>query len=263
MSEHNPDYYKGTAWYYARYRKHHYPQAAFDLIIETLGLDGTGRLLDLGAGTGEVAVPMAKYFEKVDAVESQAEMIDEGKQRAKKANVSNIAWHEMTAEEFAYKPETYRFVTAGSALHWMDGEKVLSDVYKALVPGGGVAIITGRSVMTGEEKWQKVTVEVIKKYLGEKRRAGKSAFKKPKRWHDEVMKETGFKDIEIHEIPMPTAWTIEEIIGNLYSTSFASKRLFGDNAGAFENDLKDALLKLNPKGTFTDERTVQVIIGRK
>ena len=49
----NGDLFAGTAWHYARYRPG-YPQAFFDDLARQFRLDGTGRLLDLGCGTGQL-----------------------------------------------------------------------------------------------------------------------------------------------------------------------------------------------------------------
>lgn len=49
--------FEGTAWHYARYRPG-YPEVFFDDLIRRFGLDGTGRLLDLGCGTGQLTVPL-------------------------------------------------------------------------------------------------------------------------------------------------------------------------------------------------------------
>src|SRR6266702_2438779 len=68
--------FHGTAWYYARYRPG-YPQELFDLLRGRFELDGTGRLLDLGCGTGQLAVPLAPLFEEVVAVDVDAGMLAE------------------------------------------------------------------------------------------------------------------------------------------------------------------------------------------
>jgi SAM-dependent methyltransferase len=53
------DAFKSTAWYYARYRPG-YPKEFFDYLKECFRLKGTGRLLDLGCGTGELAIRIAQ-----------------------------------------------------------------------------------------------------------------------------------------------------------------------------------------------------------
>jgi SAM-dependent methyltransferase len=52
--------FTGTAWHYARYRPG-YPQVFFDDVVQRFHLDGTGRLLDLGCGTGQLTLPLAEH----------------------------------------------------------------------------------------------------------------------------------------------------------------------------------------------------------
>jgi hypothetical protein len=55
------DLFLGAAQYYERYRVP-YPQEVFDWIINEYRLDGRGRLLDGGCGTGQVALPLSRWF---------------------------------------------------------------------------------------------------------------------------------------------------------------------------------------------------------
>ena len=48
-------------------------------------------------------------------------------------------------------------------------------------------------------------------------------------------------------------WTIDSMIGNLYSTSFCSRRLLGDRVEAFERDLRSAILAVEPSGILRGE----------
>ena len=59
--KHDPDIYQGTAWYYSRFRPP-YPDALVKVLRDTFGLDGAGRLLDLGCGPGPVALRVAHLF---------------------------------------------------------------------------------------------------------------------------------------------------------------------------------------------------------
>nr|MDT0665574.1 SAM-dependent methyltransferase [Micromonospora sp. DSM 115978] len=56
-----------TAWYYARFRPG-YPQAFVDDVVRRFRLDGTGRVLDLGCGTGQMAFPLARHVGEVVGV---------------------------------------------------------------------------------------------------------------------------------------------------------------------------------------------------
>jgi len=262
MNQYDPALFKGTAWYYARYRTP-YPQAIFDLLASRFELDGTGKLLDLGAGTGEVTVPLSKYFDGVVAVEPDGEMISEGKQRAEKAGITNITWQQMRAEDFTDAPESFRLVTIGAALHWMDKDLVLQKAYQLVAFRGGISVLFSKSIWRGEEEWHKAAIAVIKKYLGEERRAGKSTYSKDERGFEDILTQAGFSRLETHNIPVAVEWTVERLIGNLYSMSFASKELLGNKAEAFEKELRDTLLKLNPDGTFTEKQPVGAILAWK
>jgi ubiquinone/menaquinone biosynthesis C-methylase UbiE len=44
----------------------------------------------LSCGTGELAIPLAKYFEKVLALDPSAEMLEQAKDKAKVLKSSNI-----------------------------------------------------------------------------------------------------------------------------------------------------------------------------
>ena len=90
--------FRGTAWYYARYRPE-YPQALFQRLIERLHLNGSGHLVDLGCGTGELAIPLHNCFEGVYAVDEDADMLMEGKRKAKRLGANNIQWIEGRAED--------------------------------------------------------------------------------------------------------------------------------------------------------------------
>lgn len=83
--------FRGTAEYYARYRPG-YPRAFFDFVRKLFSLDGTGRLLDLGCGTGQALIPLAKDFEEVVGLDPEPEMLVEAKRQAKRHRVSKAQW---------------------------------------------------------------------------------------------------------------------------------------------------------------------------
>jgi ribosomal protein L11 methylase PrmA len=73
MRDFEDDVFAGTASYYSKYRAR-YPSEIFADIAINFNLDGNGWLLDLGCGTGELA------------------MLHEGSKKARNLNIDNIAW---------------------------------------------------------------------------------------------------------------------------------------------------------------------------
>ena len=67
-----------------------------------------------------------------------------------------------------------------------------------------------------------------------------------------IIKRSKFRKFQKFKYKYKQNWTIDEIIGFLYSTSFASRRLFGDKINEFEKELRKKLFELNPDGKFTE-----------
>ena len=252
--------FKGTAWYYSRYRDP-YPHALFELLRAEFRLDGHGRLLDVGAGTGHLALPLHPDFEEIVAIDISAEMIEEARLVSAAAKAKNIDFRVMSAEEISDALGRFRLVTFGQSLHWMDPDRVLRSVRKLITPGGGIAILGSRSIWGGSGRWEVAVVDAVKRWLGDTRRAGAGTFRIPARPFEDSMTDAGFTRIESHMVPTTSIWDIPFIFGHLYSTSYCSRELLGDRAPAFEADLRQVLLAVEPSGRFPWNVNVQCLIG--
>ena len=83
--------YGGSAAYYATGRLP-YPQAMAEALAVELGLDGHGRLLDVGCGPGSLALLLAPLFEQVVGVDADREMIEAARREAAGRGVVNAEW---------------------------------------------------------------------------------------------------------------------------------------------------------------------------
>jgi len=263
----NKDYrelFSGTAPYYTKYRPG-YQQEVFEYLVSLFKLDGSGILLDLGCGTGQVTFPLSPYFAKVIGVDPDPEMLKEAEREARQRGLNNIIWNQSTAEDLELS-EKLRLTTMGISFHWMEQEAVLEKLYSLTLPGGGIAILGDTSPVWeegGMPAWKIRRREIIKKFLGEERKAGHGTYQKPKRTYGEVLKESKFSDITEKQFSYTLERSIEEIIGHLFSTSYANKRLLGERAVQFEKEMREELLAVEPSGIFIEEGSTDVISARK
>ena len=90
--------FAGTAGYYEQGRLPYAPGLA-DAFARRLGLDGRGRLLDVGCGPGTVTLRLASLFEAVVGLDPDAEMLSQASLAAVRRGVGNATWVRSRAED--------------------------------------------------------------------------------------------------------------------------------------------------------------------
>jgi len=253
-SKHDPHIYQGTAWYYSRFRPR-YPETLVTLLRDTFGLDGRGRLLDLGCGPGPVALRLAHLFERVIAIDPEPEMLAEGRAQAERAGVSNIEWRSGSSEDLSAKLGSFRLVTMGNSFHWMDRQRTLDALYDLVTAGGGIAVVGEGAPLAAPPPtpWRVAINGVVKKYVGDRRLPWEPIESQPEELHQTYIERSRFTDLTAYSESFEVTWTIDSMIGNLYSMSFCSRRLLGDRVDAFERDLRAAILAVEPSGELRGE----------
>lgn len=268
----NDDLFAGTAEYYARYRLD-YPEAVYGELERAFRPDGKGVLLDLGTGTGLIALHLAHRFRRVVALDVSEEMLAEARRLAAERGVANVGWRRLAAEDLASLDATteggpYRVATLGSAFHWMDQPRVLDLLYDRIEQGGGVFItalpgfIAPDNVEVGDDL-ARVMVDVVRRYLGERRRAGSGYYGTPPRRWEEYLAESRFTGIEQGSHRLEADFDLDGIVGLLFSTSFANPRILGPQREAFEADLRRALLTLEPSGRYHRSYDVEWVLAHR
>ncbi|HEY9625625.1 MAG TPA: class I SAM-dependent methyltransferase [Crinalium sp.] len=256
--------FEGAPHYYARYRPK-YPVVLYDKLITELNLNGEGRLLDLGCGTGLIALALRDRFEQIIGLDPDPEMLKEAKQEADQVNAHNITWLEQSAEQIDERLGTFKLITIGRAFHWMDRALVLNRSYDLLEPSGGFVLLAtgGEDPWKSDTPWQKQALTVIKKWLGDKRRAGQGWWADPQPPHAELLSQSLFPSQILYEVTYEKIWTVDSFIGYLYSTAFCLRSFLGDQIEAFEAELRETLLAIDPSGQFPKTMSASALVARK
>src|SRR4029077_20046491 len=94
----DPASYLGCAAHY-RYGRPAYSPGLEAVLTQQAGLDGNGRLLDVGCGPGVRTVRLAHLFERAVGLDPDAGMLAEGRRAAEEKAVMNIRWVQGLAED--------------------------------------------------------------------------------------------------------------------------------------------------------------------
>ncbi len=266
MSSMYPDLFKGTAPYYSRYRPG-YPDAMISAVVSRFGLDGTGKLLDLGCGTGQLLLPLAPHVQTAIGMDPEPEMLSEAARVADEAGIENVDFFEggsLDLQRYRNRLDGLRLTTMGRAFHWMDSDATLRALGSLTVPGGGV-VLCGEScdIWDSQRDWQLAVRDVIQRWLGSDRRAGSGTYKAAtsyEPWSD-VLARSPFKRFEVLRTEYTRQLDLDGVVGFLYSTSFASPRVLGDRQTGFERDLRDNLTDIAANGLFEEDLILETYMA--
>jgi SAM-dependent methyltransferase len=132
-----------------------YPAALIDSLAEWA--PRRGRVGDLGAGIGHVALPLAERGFDVVAVEPAQAMLERLETEARRRRLSLRAVH-ATAEALPLDDASLDLVVVADAVHFLDPELAAREIARVLAPQGALAIVTCE---LGETPFMRRLVEVI------------------------------------------------------------------------------------------------------
>lgn len=105
-------------------------------VLALLGDVKNKKILDVGAGTGRLAIPLARRGAAVTACDISKEMLARLKNKIK-TKIKNLEIVEGDAEVLPFADQTFDIVVAAFLLvHIKDPRRVFDEVYRVLRPGG-------------------------------------------------------------------------------------------------------------------------------
>jgi SAM-dependent methyltransferase len=255
-----------TASHYRIYRRD-VPAALLHRLVEHAELSRDAVALDLGAGTGQVAVPLAAYVGAVLAVEPEPDMLVQLRQRGEQESVRNLLCVLASDKEVPALLDTVGrgrcgLLTVANALHWMDAPALFVAAHRGLAPGGACAVIThGVPLWLTEADWARVLNAYLADWFGRPVTAGCGSDAVALRERQGQLRAAGFTDVAVLEHRYQADVDADHVIGHLYSALDAAV-LPVARRPEFEDGLRRALSPFEGK-PMREDVPVTVLVGRR
>jgi SAM-dependent methyltransferase len=246
-----------TADDYARFRAG-FPPEFFDRIA-ALGLVRMGTAaLDLGTGTGTIALGLAARGCAVTALDPSAKMLAQVKARGQEAGLIIRRW-EARAESTGLPDTAFDLVIAGQCWHWFDRPRAAEEARRVLKPGG--------ALMMAHFDWLRLpsnvvaaTEALILKYSPDWHGAGRSA--PYGQWYLDL-RAAGFGEIESLSFELDVPYTHEAWRGRIRASAGVGASLSPEKVADFDAEHTALLARDFPADPLAIAHRCWAVWGKK
>ena len=126
-----------------------YPAALFDDVVTLSGIPSGGQILEIGCGTGQATLPMARRGYRMLCVELGASLA-----AVARSKLAAYPQAEIVVDDFETRPvepESFDLVMSATAFHWLEPATRYEKVARALRPGGAIALFWNHHVQSGAD----------------------------------------------------------------------------------------------------------------
>ncbi|MGH3324254.1 MAG: class I SAM-dependent methyltransferase [Streptomyces sp.] len=253
-----------VADYYARFRRG-YPAQVLDFLQEFPALSENDRVLDLGCGTGQLAVPLASRAGSVIGMDPEPDMLRLARESATGQGVGNATWvlgsdADVPALGRQLGSRSLAMAVVGQALHWMRHDRLFRDLVPLFRPGGGVAVIAnGAPLWSQDTDWSRALRGSLESLFDTRLTASWGTGEHDRLRYAHALGESGYGEVRDTVVTYRDELTFEQLVGGVYSAVPAEQLPAPGDRPAFADRVRQALPH---EGPFTEEVRVSVLVGR-
>jgi SAM-dependent methyltransferase len=259
----DPDFRGEVADFYHRYRRG-YPPAVISTLVEAFRLTSDDVVIDLGCGTGQLALPIAGRVRAVTGVDPEPDMLARARQAAAEQRIANACWMigadtDIPAIGALLGSQRAGAVTIGQALHWMRHD----DLFQALIPlirhGGGVAVITnGIPLWQQDSDWSVALRRFLEHWLGTPATATCGTDAASQRRYRDSLTTAGY-EVQEASAEYTSDLDLDQLVGGIYSALSPGQLPPPSQRPWFAEQVRRAL---PPHERFAEHVRVAMLLGR-
>jgi SAM-dependent methyltransferase len=253
-----------VATYYAEFRRG-YPDEVLELLRDAFSLTTDDTVLDLGCGTGQLAVPLAARVRHVVGMDPEPDMLHHAKESAARNGTRNVSWvlggdADVPALASLLDGRPLAATVIGQALHWMEHEALFAALAPMLRPGGGIAVLAnGAPAWLQDSDWSRALRGFLEKHFGTRLKDSCGTAQHDRERYAQALDAAGFTDVRHNEVAYAEESTFDELLGGVYSAVPEQQLPARADRPSFADQLRRALPTVE---SFTEQVRVSVLSGR-
>lgn len=255
----DPARFRSAAQHYLRGRPDYAPSLIEDVAL-LCGLDGTGRLLDLGCGPGQLARAFRPHMAAAEGWDPDPEMLALAAEITAQAGM-DVSYRCAASHDVDPAGPALRMVTIGRAFHWMDRTETLRRLDSLVEPGGAVVLFRVDHLDVPDNAWRAPLEAAQARAVGGIR----AAWRQPG-WvrHEAFLLDSAFSDvrrvgtIERRQIPA------DSLVHRALSMSSTTRAKLGDaGAAALQAEAEAIAAAHAVHGLITEVVEPSALIARR
>jgi trans-aconitate methyltransferase len=246
---------------YHRYRRG-YPSAVIEALAAAFNLTGQDVVVDLGCGTGQLTLPMARHARAVIGIDVEPDMLEQAQQAALDADVRNVTWMlgsdtDIPALRRLLGDRSVAAVTIAQALHWMNHQRLFRAVVPLVRGGGGIAVVTnGTPLWLQDTDWSRALRDFLEHWLGATLTSACGTDEQSQRRYCEDLAAAGFK-VFTTAVDYVASLDVDRLVGGIYS-AMGSRMPDANRQRGFAEQLRAAVA---PQDRFCERVHVAILVG--
>ena len=255
-----PARFRSAAAHYLQGRPAYAP-ALFQDVAQICRLDGTGRLLDLGCGPGQLAAAFRPTVAEAMGMDPEPEMLAMATRLAEEAGL-DIQFRPGSSQHLTPDLGRFRLVTIGRAFHWMDRIETARRLDAMLDPGGALVLFATSHVDAPDNAWRVEFQRVVEEAVG----AGQRAAWRGPGWvkHEAVLLDTKLSDLHRVGVVERRQTPGTALIDRALSTSRTTRERLGEaRVASLKTELERMVSAVARDGMVTEVIESTALIARR